>query len=209
MIKINQMISAEDADRFANCDGKICGLGRHVGGGNYICPHNNLKVKRPDLMHEWDFEKNTERPETLTLKSHKLVWWICSINPCGCHKWNCKVQSRTNNSANSGCPYCCNKKICIHNSLYATNSPILLEWDYERNKNLKPWKIAPMSNKEIWWQCLTKHCGCHFWEAKINSRMRPNNGCPYCSGQRTCIHNSLYTMHPKIAAEWDYEKMEI
>lgn len=34
------------------CDGKQCGQGRHVGGGNYICPHRNLKVLHPEICQD-------------------------------------------------------------------------------------------------------------------------------------------------------------
>lgn len=29
-----------------DCDRKVCGLGRRVSAGNYLCGHNNLAVKR-------------------------------------------------------------------------------------------------------------------------------------------------------------------
>src|SRR5581483_5577357 len=99
------MISVEDSNRFADCNGRHCGTGRHIGGGHYVCSHNNLKVKRPDLMPEWDYEKNTERPENLFPKSNKYAWWICPINPCGCHKYQSLVSDRT---TGYGCPYCRN-----------------------------------------------------------------------------------------------------
>jgi len=193
---------------YANCNGRDCGMGKHVNAGNYICPHNNLKVKCPDLMLEWDIEKNVILPENLTVGSNKKVWWICPINPCGCHKYDATVLNRTRKNKPSGCPFCCNQKICTHNSLFSTNWTMLLQWDYERNLNVQPWEIAPISKQKVWWTCVVSTCDCHRWYESPWERYSNSNieGCPFCSRHRICLHNSLYTIHPEIAISWDYER---
>ena len=59
------------------CDGRLCGLGKHVGGGKYVCPHNNLAVKFPELKKEWDYDKNQEGPEEFFPRSNRKIWWRC------------------------------------------------------------------------------------------------------------------------------------
>lgn len=185
-----------------DCDGKICGMGRHVSGGRYVCPHNNLAVKRPDIAAEWDYQRNSGRPEDYTLKSHKRAWWICSLNPCGCHKWESYIYNRSNGY---GCPYCPHQMICPHISLAALHPEIACEWDYQRNAK-SPWQVAPKSNEKYWWICSKNPCGCHRWQAPVYSRTYSENKCPFCSNQAVCLHNSLYYLHPDIAAEWDYQR---
>jgi hypothetical protein len=43
--------------------------------------------------------------------------------------------------------------------------------------------------------------------ATINNRARNGSGCPYCGGSRaTPGESDLATLHPDLAAEWDYER---
>src|SRR5204863_31458 len=76
-------------------------------------------------------------PSGISYGSNKKVWWICKLNPCGCHKWNAAINSRTNGK--TGCPYC-NKggesKTCIHESLEYTHPELIKEWDFEKNKDI-------------------------------------------------------------------------
>ena len=60
---------------------------------------NDLATERPDLLREWDYEKNTILPNELTAKSNKRIWWKCRKG----HEWRTSVEHRTNGS---GCPYC-------------------------------------------------------------------------------------------------------
>lgn len=48
--------------------------------GNRIWPgYNDISTKRPDLVNEWDYEKNRNgTPETISLYSNKKRWWKCS-----------------------------------------------------------------------------------------------------------------------------------
>ncbi len=81
---------------------------------------------------------------------------------------------------------------------------LLKEWDYEKNSKigLCPNKITYGSNKKAYWIC--KKNG-HKWEAAVNSRSRGIN-CPYCSGQKACKDNCLYTLSPELCKEWNYRK---
>ena len=74
---------------------------------SYIAEYraNSLEITYPDLVNEWDFEKNEWlKPSMFTAGSGEYIWWKCSV--CG-HEWRTKISHRT---AGSGCPECAKKK---------------------------------------------------------------------------------------------------
>jgi ribosomal protein S17E len=60
----------------------------------------SLAIKHPDLLDEWDYNKNKFTPEELTPNSNYKVFWKCKFN----HNWEATINNRTQNK--SGCPYC-------------------------------------------------------------------------------------------------------
>ena len=69
---------------------------------------NSFATLRPDLLEEWDFEKNKNTdPERITVGSKGKQWWVCrtqSASPCG-FSWIAELSSRTGHNG-SGCPAC-------------------------------------------------------------------------------------------------------
>jgi len=86
-----------------NCGCPIC-------SGKKILPEvNDLKTKYPEIVEEWDYEKNNELnifPNKVAPHSDKKVWWICS--KCN-NNWKAKIDGRTRLKA--GCPVCGRKKV--------------------------------------------------------------------------------------------------
>lgn len=72
-----------------------------------LCPicrrlNNSLARKFPEILKEWDFEKNSEiNPDTVSYGSKKKYWWICSNN----HSWEASPNQRTKPKP-PGCPLC-------------------------------------------------------------------------------------------------------
>jgi len=65
---------------------------------------NNLAYLRPDLVKEWDYNKNEKSPEEYTEFANKKVFWICS----SCESsWESTIINRSNGS---GCPICNQRK---------------------------------------------------------------------------------------------------
>lgn len=63
--------------------------------------NGSLADRYPELLSEWDYEKNIDfNPNEMLAKSNKKVWWKCS--KCG-REWQAKIAKRT---AGEGCPYC-------------------------------------------------------------------------------------------------------
>ena len=50
-----------------------------------------------------------------------------------------------------------------------------MEWDYEKNGDLRPEMVSVGSADKVWWKCSKGH----EWQATIDSRNR-GNGCPIC-----------------------------
>ena len=84
-----------------------CIIDRAIGNGCPFCAgkkvlkgYNDLRTVNPSLAEEWNYEKNNElRPEDVTSKSDKNVWWKCNKG----HEWQAIIYSR---SYGSGCPVC-------------------------------------------------------------------------------------------------------
>src|ERR1035437_7119886 len=84
---------------------------RTIGGTN--CPYcsgrrasdrNRFSLKFPQLLKEWDFNKNTVDPHTIPVCSTYRALWKCKNG----HSWTALVYSRT--QCKTGCPYCRNQK---------------------------------------------------------------------------------------------------
>ena len=155
--------------------------------------YNDLASKYPDLAKEWNCEKNGSlRPDQVVFASEEKVWWRCEQG----HEWQAIISNRIKGHS---CPYCSNFAVLVgFNDLATTNPELVTEWDYERNKGLKPADVTAGSHKRVWWKCSKNH----EWLADIKSRTSGNN-CPYCSDKKVLSgYNDLLTIYPDIAAEW-------
>ena len=149
------------------------------------------------LMKEYNYEKNKDIDlNNLTLGLNKKIWWIC---PNG-HEYYSLIANR---AKGNGCPYCNGKKVLEGYNYLKTYYPHLVnEWDYEKNKGIKPTDVLCGSNKKVWWKCSKGH----EWESSIYSRTR-GDGCPYCSSRRLLKgYNDFETLNPIAVKDWDYEK---
>ncbi len=138
-----------------------------------------LAFERPDLIKEWNFEKNSMicAPDEITVGSGKKVWWTCSK----CHRdWQSVIKNRVKGN---GCPYCAGKKVIQgKNDLESQFPKIAKEWDYEKNEGQLPRDFLYKSEKKAWWKCPI--CG-FVWNARISSRTRKNSGCPQCGYKKS------------------------
>lgn len=69
---------------------------------------NCLSRLEPGLVKEWDFEKNTIKPDQITSRTNKKVWWICTTKK---HSWRASISGRSCSGA--GCPICAKKKVVL------------------------------------------------------------------------------------------------
>lgn len=159
--------------------------------------YNDLLSAAPELCIEWDYDKNgTLRPDEVVKNARKPIWWKCKRG----HSWKARVCIRRRGS---GCPVCASHIIIPgENDLKTLRPELAVEWDYDKNDDLRPNSVAPCTPKKVWWRC--KHG--HSYIASVSHRYR-GTGCPYCGGDLPVLgENDLAAIHPELAAEWDYEK---
>lgn len=175
---------------------------------------NDIGSTNPELINEWNYDKNDLSPFEVSAGSDKRVWWKCKLG----HEWQTTVNNRT--SSSRGCPYCFGRKTlsgfndletwCKENA----REDLIWEWDSEKN-DIPMSQISPSNSKKVWWKCSLGH----EWDATIGSRTtssRPS-GCPYCSNPPKrillgfndfaswCSRNHM----EYLLQEWNYDKNEI
>lgn len=80
--------------------------------------YNDLATTHPELLKEWDYEKNKSiglTPDLITAGSHSKAWWTVNIKnietgQIETFSWMAIIKNRANGS---GCPACRNSKIKI------------------------------------------------------------------------------------------------
>lgn len=175
---------------------------------------HSLPVVSPDLLKEWDYEKNGSlNPDQFSAHSSQKVWWICSN--CGT-QWAQMISSRTKGYS---CPKCAannrlrafRKSIVEQRGSFESLFPdLIMEWDYTNN-SIDPQKITARSNSKAWWIC--KECG-NRWKMSIAARAG-GCGCPVC-GHKKAGKNRVNTLlqrgesfgekRPDLFKEVDTEK---
>ena len=179
------------------CD--LSGWKERVNMAKCITGLNDLATTNPDLVKEWDYEKNTILPTEIKSGSHRKVWWKCEQG----HQWFQAISNRLR-SNDKGCPYCSGRYAISGVSDFGTKYPNLLEeWNYNKNADTDPYQISPFSNKKVWWKCEKGH----EWEASIDARTYKGRNCPFCSNQKVLKgYNDLLSLYPDLAVEWNYDK---
>ncbi len=141
-----------------------------------VCSSNCLSSTHPQLVNEWNYEKNGEiTPANIVSGNSKKVWWVCLINK---KHPTYDVSPHTRTSLNVGCPYCANKKVCIDNCFATTHPDMANEWHIEKN-SISPYDITYGTNKKVWWRCIKDPS--HEWLTTPNNRVRFDSPCPFCN----------------------------
>ena len=141
-----------------------------------------LKTARPDLLKQWDYEKNKDIIlDLVKVKSHQDVWWICTKD--NKHRWHAAIGNVTRTD-NGGCPFC----YALENGtkeedLYKSNlfidryQDLIKEWNAEKNTDIDMNTISYASHKKVWWKCKYGH----EWQATVKNRTLKESVCPKCS----------------------------
>lgn len=169
--------------------------------------YNDLKTTNPELIKEWDYDKNKIKPEEVMKGSNKKIWWKCSI--CN-NEWETKIYNR--GVLHRGCPKCAIKKridsfkanqLATKGSLKENNPKLLEEWDYKKN-TLSPEMVTSGSNEKVWWKC--SKCG-YEWKTSINKRTISNHGCPKCGIKKVASIKAKkvqqFSLDGKLIAEYN------
>ena len=142
---------------------------------------NDLATLLPDIAAEWSEKNLPLKPDEVNAKSRKNVWWRCS--KCG-NEWKSVINARVKGTV---CPVCAEREVLAgYNDLAITDSQLLSEWDYEKNK-WKPTEVSRTSAKRAWWKCRHGHS----WSMKINERTILNKGCRICEQEYLSLFPAL------------------
>jgi len=159
---------------------------------------NLLKDRYPELLKEWDYEKNTIDISLVTYGSTKKVWWLCKKK----HSFEQVIIKRTTRS--QSCPYCSGKKAGYDNTLKNTHRKLVKEWDFDKN-TIQPNEVTYGSKKKVWWRCNEGHS----FEELIYNRTHRKVNCRKCGISKFPKNTKLNITHKNLVKEWDYEKNTI
>lgn len=159
----------------------------------YGCPHcagqkptaeRNFSAKYPELVQEWDWERNgSQNPAEFSPRSSSKVWWRCVRG----HSWQATICNRTR-GYKGGCPYCTNRKLGADNSLAQMRPDIAADWHPHKNAPITPDDVLAAGTKKFWWRC--KHD--HEWQTTIGLRVNAGTGCPRCTNQTSRVEIAIY-----------------
>jgi len=92
----------------------------------------------------------------------------------------------------------------MKNPLSVTHPQITTQWHPTKNGELMPDDVVAGSHKTVWWKC--SNGADHEWDAPVKKRTQRGDGCPFCSGRRPSVTNSLASLYPEIAKQWHFAK---
>lgn len=162
------------------------GSGCPYCAGQRPTAERNFGTEYPELINEWDWEKNgPQKPEDFSPRSSSKVWWKCEKG----HSWQASISNRTRPDARNACPACLNRVLSHDNSLAEVRPDIAASWHPFRNAPLMPSGVVAGGSTKVWWVCTHGH----EWEATVGSRVNAGTGCPKCSLQTSRIEIALYS----------------
>ena len=137
------------------------------------CIDNN----ETEQLNSWDYDKNKCNPEDVSYASHKKYYFKC---PKCLHNSEKKmIRDLTIGKVKNLVCSCCNS---IAQDLINNYGKNALEkyWDYDKNKNLDPFKIQRCSHKKVWIKCQEneEHGSYDITCANFTSN---GNRCPICN----------------------------
>ena len=155
---------------------RVDGCGCPVCANREIRPgENSLAARFPQLAAQWHPTRNGDlTPDAVAPGTSRRVWWQCGKG----HVWLASVVSRT--SGGSGCPVCAGRSVIPGENDLATYFPaIAAQWHPDKNGDLTPDRLAPYSNRKVWWRCSLGHD----YQATVGARTIGGSGCPICGGR--------------------------
>jgi len=158
--------------------------------------NKKLDIKYPQVLCQWDWDKNITTPDKVQKYDDILIWWKCS--KCG-HSWqetpfnrisyheNCpKCNPKYNEKSVYGYKFCTLKKT----SLLAKSPKIAKDWDIEKNHNVDASHVSNIYSDKVFWKC--HKCG-HSWEESVYNRTRKDRvtscNCPGCEHRAKPVDN--------------------
>ena len=152
------------------------------GNTNLICNCCNsfyqwcIDNGKEDWLELWDYELNVGcTPKDVSYGIKKKYYFKCER---GLHS---SEEKMINNLTNGNTEFKCNACNSFGQYLIDTYGEDALEkyWDFEKNKNLNPFKISRCSNKKVWIKCQKDETHDSYYVSCDKFTLRGNR-CPIC-----------------------------
>ena len=134
---------------------------------------------RPNLMAQWDFEKNTISPDLVLAHALTEYWWKCPM--CGAIEkstpskkyetkvcWNCRSIAGGKSRRIS--------EVKRKGSFGSQHPNLAKEWHPTRNGDITPYDITSGCGDYFYWQCKYGHV----FRTSPAERVKRHAGCPTC-----------------------------
>lgn len=146
-------------------------------------PNKSLAKIKPELLEQWDYDKNSINPEEVGFSSKKFAWWLCSEG----HSFEQRIGDRWRTKY--GCKECSPYSLGDNNMLSIVYPESLDQWDYNKNQKL-PQNYGYKSKTKVWWTCKENHSFKRAIYKQVESKIK----CTVC--------HSLPFQYPEIAKEY-------
>jgi len=148
-------------------------------------PKKTFSEHKPELLVDWDYDKNNEDPSVVGSKNAlKKYWWKCK---CCSESYQATTISKFNTKT---CPnHECEEsaynsfgllksRVNYENSILNRFPILAKEWDVLKNK-ITPDQVPFKAHKKAWWIC---HRCDYEWESRIDGRTSKDSvgKCPKC-----------------------------
>ncbi|PYC99898.1 hypothetical protein B4U78_013780 [Microbacterium esteraromaticum] len=126
----------------------------------------------------------------------QLNEYVCALG----HSFSSRIRVLRTSKESGGCGYCANRRpLAGFNTLADTHEPLLSEWDWERNGDLRPEHVIAGSAVKVHWRCSKGHS----FEQSLNNRSSKGVGCPVCSNKAVdATVNAFSITHRDVASTW-------
>jgi len=182
-------VCARTRGKGAGCPKCGTGIGGKVKAGTV------LSVAHPDVAKDWHPTKNGRlKPDDVTAKSELRAWWRCHRNPL------LVFEQEIGERVRRGCQFCRIKD----KNLRVLYPDIAKRLHPTKNPGSYAEAVTPGSYKTAWWICAENKE--HIFEAKVYTVTKSGSGCPYCSGKKVNSTNSLATLCPVVASQWNFKR---
>lgn len=155
----------------------LSGRGCPFCAGLAFHPNDSLSNTYPQLIKEWDYERNISKynvkPYKISIHDTRRFYWHCNYGKP--HSYHATIRQRLNGSK---CAVCHGKQISYDTSLAFLNPELAAEWCSENDKT--PYDITPKSDYNALWKCPNPNHEPYRQKVEVRSR---GVGCIYCSSK--------------------------
>ena len=142
-----------------------------------LADFNSLEAMYPEVLAEWDYEKNNKKgiyPSKISYMSNEKVWWKMDYidpetNKTFVFEWDASPYNKV--ILGHMCPYLCGQKVHPEfKSLVAKYPDLAKEWHPIKNGNVLPTQVPWGTRKKYWWK-IEVDGKTYEWRASVSKRI--------------------------------------